>query len=140
MYVQLQDGEIVAYSLPRTGLLSDGRAVSGYHFLHPDILHAEGWREVQDEGPPEYDEETHYYTRELEVQGDEVVAVYTIHENPVGQTETDALIDELEQLDSTADPYYRAWLQSQVEATIEAEEDPEEKARLQARYVGIEEE
>ncbi len=32
--IQVIDGEIKQYSLPKTGTLKDGRTVSGYHLLN----------------------------------------------------------------------------------------------------------
>lgn len=81
-FARIKDGAVVAVGLPRTGVLADGSTVSHYPALPADVLYAEGWREVEDDGPPDHDPETHFTTRELTVDGDEVVAVYAIHERP----------------------------------------------------------
>lgn len=52
--IQVKDGTIVRKALPRNGLLSDGRAVSGYNRLPKETLEAEGWVE-EEEVIPEYD-------------------------------------------------------------------------------------
>ena len=91
---RVENGEIVSARLPRTGTLSDGRKVSGYANLmldDPDLAYAEGWREVVDAGPPEYDSETHRVQRTLEVQGDEVHATYEIVELPPDPSQGDHL-------------------------------------------------
>jgi len=74
---RIDGGQVVAVRLPRTGRLADGSTVTNYPALPADVLHAEGWREVQDDGPPDYDPEAHYVRRELAVDGDTVRAVYT---------------------------------------------------------------
>lgn len=79
---QVKDGQIVATRLPRHGVLSDGRTVSNYLALPDDTLYAEGWREVVDNGEPDHDPETQRVRRDLEVQGDEVHAVYTVEDQP----------------------------------------------------------
>jgi hypothetical protein len=82
MWSRVQDGEIVASTLPRVGYLLDGRAVSNYYALSPDVLYSEGWREIVDDGPPEYNPETHYYNRTVELIDDTVLAMYSLHEHP----------------------------------------------------------
>ncbi|MCA1781910.1 MAG: hypothetical protein ABR616_19185 [Dermatophilaceae bacterium] len=78
--VRVETGVVTATRLPRNGYLSDGRAVSGYDQLDAQTLYDEGWREVVDAGAPTHDPETHYVERTLEIVGDEVHAVYTVHE------------------------------------------------------------
>ena len=41
--IQVINGEIKQYSLPKTGILSTGETVSGYHLLDENILKDEGW-------------------------------------------------------------------------------------------------
>ena len=36
--VQVINGEITQYSLPKTGVLKDGSTVSGYHLLDEEII------------------------------------------------------------------------------------------------------
>ena len=57
--IQVINGEIKQYSLPKVGTLSDGSTVSGYHLLDEETLKEEGWLPLEDT-PPIYDEETHY--------------------------------------------------------------------------------
>lgn len=80
--VRVSDGVISQTRLPRRGRLSDGRSVSNFHALPAETLHAEGWREVKDNGEPDYDPETQRVRRSLEVHGDEVRAAYTVEDRP----------------------------------------------------------
>lgn len=82
MYVRVVDGEVVERTLPRTGYLSDGQPVSNYHQLSPATLSAEGWVKVQETNEPDFDLETQYTSWDLEIQGGQVVQVYTVHELP----------------------------------------------------------
>ncbi len=43
--LQVIDGQIVKHSLPKTGVLKDGRTVSGYDALPVEILAEEGWHD-----------------------------------------------------------------------------------------------
>ena len=82
---RIDNGEVVATRLPRTGRLSDGRTVSGYDKLPPDVLYDEGWRDVTDDGPPEHDPETHYARRTgyvYDPDTDTVTATYKVVERP----------------------------------------------------------
>ncbi len=80
--VQVVNGEIVKYSLPRTGTLADGRTVSGYHLLPEETLKAEGWLPVKDK-PPLYNAETHYVEfTGYDIQKDKVVKQYQVRAVP----------------------------------------------------------
>lgn len=57
--IQVIDGEIKQYNLPKTGTLKNGPTVSGYHLLDEDTLKDEGWLPLED-NPPEHDMETQY--------------------------------------------------------------------------------
>jgi len=57
--IQVIDGEIKQYKLPKSGYLKDGTSVSGYHLLSQAILKAEGWLPLED-NPPEFDVEIEY--------------------------------------------------------------------------------
>ena len=57
--IQVIDGEIKQYKLPKSGYLKDGTSVSGYHLLSQAILKDEGWLPLED-NPPEFDMETEY--------------------------------------------------------------------------------
>lgn len=52
------DGQVVATRLPRVGQLDDGSAVLNYPALPDDVLAAEGWRPLVDDGPPTHDQAT----------------------------------------------------------------------------------
>ncbi len=80
--IQVIDGEIVKYSLPKVGTLKDGRTVSGYHLLDEDILRDEGWLPLEDI-QPEYDEETQYIVNDgYEILEDRVIKKYRIEDMP----------------------------------------------------------
>ena len=83
--IQVINGEIKQYSLPKTGTLKDGRTVSGYHLLDDDILREEGWLPLED-NPPEYDEETQYLANDgYEILEDKVIKKYRIEDIPEPQ-------------------------------------------------------
>ena len=82
---RIDNGEVAATRLPRTGRLADGRTVSNYHNLDTAILHDEGWRELVDDGPPEHDETTHRARRighTYDPDADVVRAEWEIVERP----------------------------------------------------------
>lgn len=76
--IQIINGEIKQYSLPKVGTLKDGRTVSGYHLLDEEVLLEEGWLPLED-NPPEYDTETQYLvTDDYEILEDKVIRKYRI--------------------------------------------------------------
>lgn len=80
--IQVINGEIKQYSLPKTGVLKDGSTVSGYHLLDEDLLKDEGWLPLEDI-PPEYDEETQHLVNDgYEILEDKVIKKYRIEEIP----------------------------------------------------------
>lgn len=80
--IQVKEGKIISYSLPKTGTLKDGASVSGYDQLDKETLKAEGWLPLADE-VPEYDESTHFLEVEgYEVLEDKVVKTYKVTEAP----------------------------------------------------------
>jgi hypothetical protein len=80
--IQVINGEIKQYSLPKVGTLKDGRTVSGYHLLDEEILLDEGWLPLEDV-EPEYDEETQYLVNDgYEILEDKVIKKYRIEEIP----------------------------------------------------------
>ena len=98
--IQVIDGEIVNYSLPKTGKLSSGETVSGYHLLDEDILKDEGWLPLED-NPPEHDEETQYLIQDgYEILENKVIKKYEIEELPEQEEPRDleAEIEELRQI------------------------------------------
>lgn len=75
MYAKVVNGQF-QIGLPPTGILQDGRTVSNYHLLPPDILTQEGWLPCE-EVKPDYDLETQYLVIDTaEVLGDKVVVTY----------------------------------------------------------------
>ena len=86
---RIDGDQVAAVRLPRTGRLADGSTVTNYPALPADVLHAEGWREVHDDGPPDHDPDTHYVTRDLTVDGDTVRSIYTLV--PLPEPEPDRL-------------------------------------------------
>ena len=90
--IQVINGEIKQYKLPKTGTLKDGRTVSGYHLLDEEILLDEGWLPLEDV-KPEYDEETQYLASDgYEILEDKIIKKYRIEEIPEPQP------DELQEL------------------------------------------
>lgn len=95
--VQVINGEIAQYSLPKTGTLKNGSAVSGYHLLDEEILLDEGWLPLEDI-PPEYDEEIQYLANNgYEILEDKVIKKYRIEEIPEREESRDLEI-EVEEL------------------------------------------
>lgn len=91
------DGNVTRTRLPRTGYLSDGRAVSNYHKLDSDTLYNEGWREVVDD-PPDYDPDTERLRRtghEYDADDDVVRVVYEVRDRPPPSPDVDGLLDHL---------------------------------------------
>ncbi len=78
--VQVINGKIAQYSLPKTGTLKNGSTVSGYHLLDDDILRDEGWLPLEDI-QPEYDVETQYLVTDgYEILEDKVIKKYRIED------------------------------------------------------------
>lgn len=98
--LQVINGEITQYRLPKTGTLKDGSTVSGYHLLGEDILREEGWLPLEDT-KPEYDEETQYIvTDDYEILEDKVIKKYRIEDitEEVEPRDLEAEIEELRQI------------------------------------------
>jgi hypothetical protein len=98
--VQVINGEIKQYQLPKVGTLSDGRTVSGYHLLDEEVLLDEGWLPLED-SPPEYDMETQYLVQDgYEILEDKVIKKYRIEEISERKEPRDleAEIEELRQI------------------------------------------
>ena len=98
--IQIINGEIQQYQLPKVGTLKDGRTVSGYHLLDEEILKEEGWLPLEDI-PPEYDEETQYLIQDgYEILEDKVIKKYRIEDIPeeVEPRDLEAEIEELRQI------------------------------------------
>ena len=101
--IQVIDGEIVKYSLPKTGILKDGSTVSGYHLLDEETLKDEGWLPLEDI-QPEYDAETQYLINDgYEILEDKVIKKYRIEEIPerVEPRDLEQEIEELRQIIDT---------------------------------------
>ena len=98
--IQVINGEITQYSLPKTGTLKNGSTVSGYHLLDEEVLLDEGWLPLEDI-PPEYDEETQYLINDgYEILEDKVIKKYRIEEIPEREEPRDleAEVEELRQI------------------------------------------
>ena len=95
--IQVIDSEIVKHSLPKSGRLSTGETVSGYHLLDEETLRSEGWLPLEDVRP-EYDSGTHYLQpRGYDIQEDKVVRLYEIVETPPREPDPMDRIRELEE-------------------------------------------
>lgn len=103
--IQVINGEIIQYSLPKVGTLKDGRTVSGYHLLDEETLKNEGWLPLEDIQPT-YDNATQYLINDgYEILEDKVVKKYKIENIPEPQepepSEMDLLKDEITELKQT---------------------------------------
>lgn len=100
--IQVIDGEITQYSLPKTGILKNGSTVSGYHLLDEEILKEEGWLPLEDI-KPDYDEETQYIANDgYEILEDKAIKKYRVEEIPEREEPRD-LEAEIEELRQTID-------------------------------------
>lgn len=92
--IQVINGEIKQYSLPKTGTLKNGSTVSGYHLLDENILKDEGWLPLEDI-KPDYDEETQYLANDgYEILDDKVIKKYKVENIPrPQQNEIDYMLD-----------------------------------------------
>ena len=92
--VQVINGKIAQYSLPKTGTLKNGSTVSGYHLLDENILKDEGWLPLEDI-KPDYDEETQYLANDgYEILDDKVIKKYKVENIPrPQQNEIDYMLD-----------------------------------------------
>ena len=98
--IQVINGKIAQYSLPKTGTLKNGSTVSGYHLLDEEVLLDEGWLLLED-NPPEYDVETQYLVQDgYEILEDKVIKKYRIEEIPEREEPRDleAEVEELRQI------------------------------------------
>ena len=95
--IQVIEGKIKQYSLPKTGTLKNGSTVSGYHLLDEEVLLDEGWLPLEDI-KPEYDVETQYLIQDgYEILEDKVTRKYRIEEIPEREEPRD-LEQEIEEL------------------------------------------
>lgn len=81
-YALVEKNQIVATEIPEVGVLPDGRQVSGFDKLDPEVLKPLGWLPVQDSGHPEIDPMTKRLDRKLELKAGVVTAVYTVVDLP----------------------------------------------------------
>lgn len=99
IYARVEKGEVTEIGLPETGILKDGRTVSGYNLLPEKILKKEGWVIVEEERPA-YDQATeHLVGPNYKVKGNKVVAEYTVERNATPQPVVDErakLINEID--------------------------------------------
>lgn len=83
--IQVIDGEIKQYSLPKVGTLKDGSTVSGYHLLNQETLIREGWLPLEDIKPG-YDAETQYLVSDgHEILENKVIVKYRVEDIPEPQ-------------------------------------------------------
>lgn len=72
--------------LPSSGQLLDGRWVSNYNLLPPDVLTAEGWKPIT-EVRPVYNEATQYLSIDTTVDsGDHIIVTYKAVSIPDNET------------------------------------------------------
>lgn len=93
--IQIVNGEIKKYNLPKVGKLKDGSTVSGYDLLDEDILQEEGWLPLEDT-QPEYNNETQYLLHDgYEILEDKVIKKYKIENIPEPLEPTPSELEEL---------------------------------------------
>lgn len=92
--IQVINGEIKQYKLPKTGTLKNGSTVSGYLLLDEETLKEEGWLPLEDI-QPEYDMETQYIVNDgYEILEDKVIKKYKVENIPrPQQNEIDYMLD-----------------------------------------------
>lgn len=105
--IQVIEGKIKQYNLPKTGTLKDGSTVSGYHLLDEETLREEGWLPLED-NPPEYDSETQYLVFDgYEILEDKVVKKYRVEDIPEPKepepSEIDVLNNKIAKLEQVID-------------------------------------
>ena len=76
--IQVIDGKIIKYRLPKVGTLKSGETVSGYDKLSPEILAEEGWLPLEDIKPAFDDKLEYLQLIKYEILFDRVVKVYEI--------------------------------------------------------------
>lgn len=101
-YALVENNVIVSTDLPATGVLPDGRTVSGFDKLDEDTLKTVGWYPVEDAGVPEHNPDTHSVNRILEFDAKEEVvnAVYTFIEIPPQPAPDSLPVTTQDQLDA----------------------------------------
>ena len=99
MLVQVKDNQVIRKTLPKTGVLSDGRTVSGYNLLSEDVLKIEGWLPLE-ENKPTHNPDTEYLHFEgYDIQADKVIANYIIIAIPPSPPPEPSPVDYLIDLD-----------------------------------------
>lgn len=100
--IQVIEGKIKQYSLPKTGILKNGSTVSSYHLLDEETLREEGWLPLEDV-KPEYDVGTQYLASDgYEILEDKVIKKYRIEEIPEKEEPRDLEV-EIEELGQIID-------------------------------------
>ncbi len=93
--VQVKDGKIIRRSLPKTGVLSNGRTVSNYDRLPAERLREEGWLPVVTIHPAFDPEKEYLGTPTYTIEEDGVVKEYQVLPLPDAPDDVE-LIDLLE--------------------------------------------
>lgn len=111
--VQVINGEITQYFLPKVGTLKDGSQVSGYHLLDLEILLDEGWLPLVGT-VPSYDLETQYLIDDgYEILEDKVIKKYIVEDIPAQEpSEIEKLQEENEKMKATLKSLERFTLDS----------------------------
>lgn len=100
IYARVEKGEVVEVGLPQTGILKDGRTVSGYNLLPEKILKQEGWLPVEDERP-EHDSTTEYLVGPTyKARGKRVVAEYAVEKISVPDPVVDERLSLVNEIDN----------------------------------------
>ena len=83
MYAKAENGNVIQVGLPQSGVLKDGRTVSGYNLLPANVLKAEGWLPLE-QVIPAYNAETQHIEHDSYiVESDKVTESFTVCETAV---------------------------------------------------------
>ena len=78
MYAKIENGNVIQVGLPESGILKDGRTVSGYNLLPTNSLKVEGWLPLE-QTIPDYDAETQHIEHDSYViETDKVTETFTV--------------------------------------------------------------
>ena len=78
--IQVINGKIAQYFLPKTGTLKSGSTVSGYHLLDEETLQEEGWLPLEDI-KPEYNPEMQYIKPTgYDILSDKIIKKYAVYD------------------------------------------------------------
>ena len=84
--IQIVNGQILRFEIPKMGTLNDGTMVEEYDKLSAEVLKTEGWLPLYDV-EPSYNNNTHHIVPYYTLEAQRVVKNYSIVENPKSKIE-----------------------------------------------------